>query len=47
MSDLTLRGGLGSRVDTEIEIKRSRFLCRLVRTNTEDAAHTAVDEART
>ncbi|WP_105034075.1 IMPACT family protein [Cryobacterium aureum] len=46
MSDLTLRGGVGSRVDTEIEIKRSRFLCRLVRTETEDAAHAVVDTAR-
>ncbi|WP_104177165.1 YigZ family protein [Cryobacterium sp. Y50] len=46
MSDLTLRGGVGSRVDTEIEVKRSRFLCRLVRTETEDAAHAAIEEAR-
>jgi uncharacterized YigZ family protein len=46
MSDLTLRGGAGSRVDAEIEVKRSRFLCRLVRTETEDAAHAAVEEAR-
>ena len=46
MPDLTLRGGVGSRVDAEIEIKRSRFLCRLVRTETEDAARTAIDDAR-
>ncbi|GEP27850.1 DUF1949 domain-containing protein [Cryobacterium levicorallinum] len=46
MSDLTLRGGVGSRIDSEIEVKRSRFLCRLVRTETEDGAHAAVDEAR-
>ena len=47
MLDLTLRGGVGTRVDTEIEVKRSRFLCRLVRIETEDAAHAAVDAART
>ncbi|WP_197059418.1 YigZ family protein [Cryobacterium sp. MLB-32] len=46
MPDLTLRGGVGSRVDTEIDVKRSRFLCRLVRTETEDAARAAIDEAR-
>lgn len=46
MADLTLRGGIGSRVDAEIEVKRSRFLCRLVRTDTEDAARAAIDEAR-
>ena len=47
MSDLTLRGGAGSRLDFEIEVKRSRFLCRLVRTETEAAAHACVTEART
>lgn len=46
MPDLTLHGGVGSRVDTEIEIKRSRFLCRLVRTETEDAARAVIDDAR-
>ena len=46
MPDLTLRGGIGSRVDTEIDVKRSRFLCRLVRTETEDAARSVVDAAR-
>ncbi|TFD51304.1 DUF1949 domain-containing protein [Cryobacterium sp. Hh11] len=46
MSDLTLRGGVGSRIDSEIEVKRSRFLCRIVRTETEDGAHAAVEEAR-
>lgn len=46
MSDLTLRGGLGSHVETEIEIKHSRFLCRLVRIDTEDAARAAIDAAR-
>ncbi len=46
MPDLTLHGGVGSRVDAEIEIKKSRFLCRLVRTDTEDAARSVIDEAR-
>ncbi|MDJ0349702.1 YigZ family protein [Cryobacterium sp. PH29-G1] len=46
MPDLTLHGGAGSRVDAEIEVKRSRFLCRLVRTETEDAARAAIDDAR-
>jgi len=46
MSDLTLHGGLGSRVDAEIDVKRSRFLCRLVRTDTEEAARAAVEDAR-
>ena len=46
MPDLTLLGGVGSRVDAEIEIKKSRFLCRLVRTDTEDAARSVIDEAR-
>ncbi|MBG6213836.1 MAG: YigZ family protein [Cryobacterium sp.] len=46
MPDLTLHGGDGSRVDAEIEVKRSRFLCRLVRTATEDAARAVIDDAR-
>jgi uncharacterized YigZ family protein len=46
MLDLTLHGGTGSRVDAEIEVKHSRFLCRLVRTDTEDAARAAIDDAR-
>jgi len=46
MPDLTVHGGAGSRVDAEIEVKRSRFLCRLVRTETEDAARAAIDGAR-
>lgn len=47
MPDLTVRGGVGSRIDAEIEVKRSRFLCRLVRVETEDAARAAIDDART
>ena len=46
MPDLTLHGGTGSRIDAEIEVKRSRFLCRVIRTQTEDAARTAIDDAR-
>ncbi|TFC42290.1 DUF1949 domain-containing protein [Cryobacterium sp. TMT2-10] len=46
MPDLTLHGGVGSRVDTEIEVKRSKFLCRLVRTETEDSTRGAIDDAR-
>jgi uncharacterized YigZ family protein len=46
MDELTLRGGLGARVDTEIEVKRSRFLCRLVRVDTEAAVRGVVDDAR-
>lgn len=46
MPDLTLRGGVGARIDTEIEIKRSRFLCRLVRVESEAEARAVVDAAR-
>lgn len=46
MADLTLRGGVGSRVDAEIDVKRSRFLCRLVRIESEAAARAAIDDAR-
>jgi uncharacterized YigZ family protein len=46
MPDLTLRGAVGSQVAAEIEVKRSRFLCRLVRVDTEDAARAVVAAAR-
>ena len=46
MPDLTLHGGAGSQVMAEIEVKRSRFLCRLVRVDTEDAARAAIEAAR-
>ncbi|TQL48572.1 putative YigZ family protein [Homoserinimonas aerilata] len=46
MAESTIRGGAGARVDTEIEVKRSRFLCRLVRVETEEAARAAVELAR-
>ena len=47
MPDLTVRGGVGSQVVAETDVKRSRFLCRLVRVETEDAARAAIDAART
>lgn len=46
MAELTLRGGPGARVDTELEVKRSRFLCRLVRVETENDARSVIDGAR-
>src|SRR5690606_19439535 len=46
MDELALRGGLGARVDAEIEVKRSRFLCRLVRVETEEAVRGVIDSAR-
>lgn len=46
MDSVALRGGVGARVDAEIEVKRSRFLCRLVRVETEDAARSVVEDAR-
>ncbi|WP_120337768.1 IMPACT family protein [Cryobacterium soli] len=46
MPDLTLHGGVGSQVSAEIDVKRSRFLCRVVRVDTEDAARNAIDAAR-
>lgn len=46
MSDLTLHGGAGARIDDEIEVKHSRFLCRLVRIDSEQAVHAVVDDAR-
>lgn len=46
MAELTLRGGEGARVDSEVEVKRSRFLCRLVRAETERAARSVIEDAR-
>ena len=46
MDEVALRGGPGARVDAELEVKRSRFLCRLVRVETEDSARGVVDDAR-
>ncbi|MBF0671504.1 MAG: YigZ family protein [Salinibacterium sp.] len=46
MTDVTLRGGPGAAITAEIEVKRSRFICRLERVETEDAARAVVDAAR-
>lgn len=46
MPDLTLRGGVGSQVTAEIDVKRSRFLCRVVRVDSEDAARAVINAAR-
>lgn len=46
MNDFALRGGVAARVDTEIEIKRSRFLCRLVRVESEETARAEIETAR-
>lgn len=46
MAEFTVRGGLGARVDHEIEIKRSRFLCRIIRVDTESGARAVIDDAR-
>jgi len=46
MAELTLRGGIGARVDAELEVKRSRFLCRVERVGSEDAARAVVEQAR-
>lgn len=46
MPDLTLRGGAGSRIDAETEVRRSRFLTRLVRVEDEAAARAEVELAR-
>jgi uncharacterized YigZ family protein len=46
MPDLTVRGGVGSLIAAETEVKRSRFLCRLVRVDSEDAARAVIDAAR-
>lgn len=47
MVELTLGGGVGARVDAEIVVSRSRFLCRLVRVETEVGAKAVVQQART
>ena len=46
MPDFTLHGGVGAQVLAETDVKRSRFLCRLVRVETEDAARAVIDAAR-
>ncbi|WP_403020364.1 IMPACT family protein [Salinibacterium sp. GXW1014] len=46
MADVTLRGGPGARVTVETEVKRSRFICRLERVASEDAARAVIDGTR-
>lgn len=46
MADMTLPGGPGATVTAEIEVKRSRFICRLERVETEEAARAVIDGAR-
>jgi uncharacterized YigZ family protein len=46
MAEFTLRGGVGAAIDAEHEVKRSRFLCRLVRVDSEDLARDAIEAAR-
>lgn len=46
MHEFTLRGGPGSWVEVEVEAKRSRFLCRIVRVESEAAARDIVGSAR-
>lgn len=45
-SFVTLDADVGSGVDTELEVKRSRFLTRLRRVTTEDAARAVIEEQR-
>ena len=46
MVEFTLRGGVGSWVEAELDVKRSRFVCRIVRVSTEPAARNVIDAAR-
>lgn len=46
MPDVTLRGGPGAALTAEIEIKRSRFICRLERVESEEAARSVIDRVR-
>ncbi len=46
MPDITLRGGPGTRIDAEIEVRRSRFLTRLVRVEREADARAVIEQAR-
>lgn len=46
MIELTLRGGLGAEAQAEVEVKRSRFVCRIVRVENEIHARDVIDKAR-
>lgn len=46
MLEFTMRGGLDTYVEAEIDVKRSRFICRLVRVDSEPAAREVIETAR-
>ncbi|MGV8876829.1 MAG: IMPACT family protein [Rhodoglobus sp.] len=46
MGDVTLRGGIGAESTAELDVKRSRFICRLERVGTEEQARQVIDSAR-
>ncbi|MEV8255136.1 YigZ family protein [Rhodoglobus sp. NPDC076762] len=46
MLEYTLRGGSGATAEAELEVKRSRFLCTVVRVANEEDARDVIDLAR-
>jgi len=46
MLEYTLRGGPGATAEAELEAKRSRFLCTVVRVTSEDDARDVIERAR-
>ncbi|GAA1216038.1 YigZ family protein [Rhodoglobus aureus] len=46
MAEHTLRGGVGSWAEAALDVKRSRFVCRIVRVETESDARDVIDAAR-
>jgi len=46
MVEFTLSGGPGAEAQAEVEVKRSRFLCRIVRVENEREARDVADAAR-
>ena len=46
MLEQTIRGGVGAQIEVAVEAKHSRFVCTIVRVETETAARDAIDEAR-
>jgi uncharacterized YigZ family protein len=47
MLEQTILGGVGARVEAEVAAKHSRFLCTIVRVETEAGARDEIDAART
>lgn len=45
MAEFTVRGGVGAAIGTELEVKRSRFLCKLVRVDNEALVRDVVEAA--